>query len=253
MTAFNLVASFATALTLQAQTTNNLPSVHVAPSKTFMQQETDKRQHTFIQLGVEGKFGYHVSLFESNHQHQVIVSSELKVQGKSQEQLKSFLSKPASNDYYTVLTDKPIFILADVREGRRKIIPVDVYDGIIGIDSAKKLLTEATYEIKKILFTTPMHVEDPKLEKNHFIIFGNNGSEQTKYFAAHLIWGANNYDQVLNIEFDKPVKIENGALVAIDEQLDSSPLKVGQSVKGSISAQGPVTFKVTEQVHFRQL
>ena len=219
---------------------------HANPSAAFEEKEKEPRRHSFILVDKKGHFGYHISAFVSNHQHQVIVRSETTMKGKDQAGVAKFLSGKAKNGIFTLTSDAPPFPLKEVRDGVRKKWDADMYDGIIG--SGTKVEGNAGYEVQKILFTTPMHVEDSKLADSTYIVFGSYDKPTTTYYLAHLIWGPKNHDQLVAVEFDKPVTIENGTLMKIEAQKDADPLADNTAYKGIVKGE-TLGFKVTRQIY----
>lgn len=218
----------------------------------------DVRQHTFIQLfntvndldNPKGIFGYHISEFGSNHQHQVIVRANNTITGKtlsaSTKLIKTVLAKGPNNKYYTVTSDKPRFLLNEVILGKRRSFPTDLYDGVISRTNPP-LKKPWEYNILELVYTTPMIAEDKILDQATYIIFGYD-KPGTKYFLAHLIHGADNFDQVLTVTLPAPLDIPDGTLVVIDGVPGKIPLNVGATYAGRYGNQSPVGFTVDKEI-----
>lgn len=210
------------------------------PSPEFIAAEEVPRQHSLILLDPKGHFGYHVSEFNSNHQHQYIVrgkvTPERKVAGK------------ASNGYFSVTSDMPRFLLRELISGQRKNFPANIYDGLIITRPQKIVETEARYEIETKLYESPMHAKEERPANLAYIVFGSYGQPTKTHYLAHLIKGANNYEQLLVAEFDQPQLIDNGKILVLG-QADTKPLAAGEKVQGQIDG-ATVSLKITRQVYF---
>lgn len=222
---------------------------------------TDARRHTFIQLFddletlAQGTFGYHISEFGSNHQHQLIVRADNLVVGRdfkaSLPLIKGTFSKKAPSGFYSVTTDGPKqgfrdVLLKEIINQTLPQVPTDLFDGIL----VKRIKAPWLYDVKSIVFTTPLQLNDIPLDKNIYIVFGllDDEKPKKKYFMAHLIWGfENNFDQLIAVEFDSAQVIPNGKLMVIDDSA-IEPLKVGSSYQTFYDAGPKMRFKVTREI-----
>lgn len=225
--------------------------------------DRDKRQHTFIQLFddldslEQGTFGYHIAEFGSNHQHQLIVRGDNTIQGKTLKQslplIKGVFAKAPTREFYTVTSDGPKegyekFLLKELILGQRREFPTSLYDGIIG--EAAPVKKPWRYDVKEIVFTTPMIANDKIRDENIYIVFGlhDNKAAKKKYFMAHLIFGAeDNFDHLIAVEFASDVVIPNGTMMAIEDVAVETPLELKKKYSGKVGEQEALEFRVTKE------
>jgi hypothetical protein len=228
-----------------------------------MALERDKRQHTFIQLFddleslEQGTFGYHIAEFGSNHQHQLILRGDNTIEGKSLKDslplIKGVFSKAPTRGYYSVTSDGPKegyerFLLKEIILGQRREFPTSLYDGIIG--EAPPVKKPWRYDVKKVVFTTPMIANDKIRDENIYIVFGLHDGEaaKKKYFMAHLVFGhEDNFDHLIAVEFDSEVVIPNGTMMVIEDVAVETPLALKKKYNGKIGEKDPLPFRVTKE------
>jgi hypothetical protein len=238
--------------------TSRTPSAtneEISQSAEFKAHET-ARQHTFILLDAKGHFGYHVTQFRSGHQHQFIVRSEVK-RGKNL--FEAPFAQAPTRKYWSVTSNKPQFFLRELFESNpyvkgappaRTSFPGTRYDGLI-IDRPTPLPKERdlTFTVKSIIFNSPMIAEEMKIPNATHVIFGSYGKPKKRHFLAHLIKGANNYEQLVAVDFENDVVIDNGALMVLGTP-DAEPLKEGQGYEGTINgAKENQKFTVIKEVY----
>lgn len=232
-------------------------STTVVASEKFVAEEQVPRQHTFLFADPKGHFGYHVSAFESNHQHQLIVKGHLApVSKRSREavrlqKLEKTIATPGKSGYYSVTSDQPRFLLSEIISGKRKEFLGNVFDGLIITKPNRVVETEANYVIEEKLYESPMHAHESHIADSVYIVYGSYGKAKKVYYLAHLIKGANNFEQILVAEFDKDLVIPNGALMVLNIP-DTQPLKANEKQVGQISEIGDVNFTVKRQVYFEK-
>ncbi len=221
-------------------------------SDAFHAAEEVPRQHNFIFADPKGHFGYHITEFESNHQHQFIIKGKLiSTTPDELNQLKPTQTKIAGqpqnsqgHKFFSITSDKPRFLLKVLRDGEVANFPVDVYDGFIG--SGTKIETEARYVIEQEIFESPMHLEELRPDRSTYIVFGGYDKPQTRYYLAHLIKGDNNFEQVVAVDLKEELEIGNASLLRLDMD-DTVRLKTGEYV-GTID-DIPVKFTVTKIIY----
>lgn len=221
------------------------------PSEAFKAAERVPRQHTLILVDPKGHFGYHVTQFLSNHQHQFIVKGQLIAIGKDIARLRAnekLIAGKPRNGYFSVTSDTPQFLLQELISGERKDFLANIYDGLIIGRPQRKLEENARYQIDQKLFESPMHAEEKHIPNAVYIVFGSYGQPKKTHYLAHLIKGANNYEQVLAIDFDEEQTVPNGALMAL-EFPDGRLLKPNEKLTGQIDGHA-VGFSVTREIYF---
>jgi len=231
----------------------NATSEEIANSPEFKAFE-EARQHTFIIMDKKGHFGYHVSQFRSGHQHQVIVRSEIKMKKLSNGKVKDTaaeLSATPANGYWSFTSDKPRFFLREIFEGNpppRRSYPASRYNGLIGI--GQKVADETTtFEVKAILFHSPMIADEPRIPDATHIIFGSYDKPKKNFALAHLIKAANNYEQLMQIEFENEITVANGNLLVLGIP-DAQPLEEGKTYEATVEGvTGNQKFKVLDVVY----
>lgn len=221
----------------------------------------DARRHTFIQLFDDletlekGTFGYHISEFGSNHQHQLIVRADNLIErrdlARSLPLIKKTFSTPAPSGFYSVTTDGPKqgfrdILLKEIINQTLPQFPTSLFDGILVTELKKPWV----YDVKSIVFTTPMQLNDIPRDKNIYIVFGLHDDQKPKkkYFMAHLLWAKEgNFDHLITVEFDSEQVIPNGKLMVIRDS-EIVPLTVGSSYKASYDGLPELSFKVTREI-----
>jgi hypothetical protein len=224
------------------------------PTEKFVMAEGETRQHTLLFADPKGHFGYHVSAFDSNHQHQYIVKGHLEAASKRSAdalKLKSLEKKfatPGKAGFYSVTSDQPRFLLSELISGKRKEFLANAYDGLI-VDKVPRVVEkDAKYVIEQKLFESPMHTNDSRIQDSVYIVYGSYGKPKKVYYLAHLIKGANNFEQILVAEFENDALIENGSLMVLSVP-DDRPLKADEKQVGQISGVD-FNFTVKREVYF---
>ena len=252
---------------------NQVSDASPEETKAFLDFEAKLGQHTFIMMGKKGHFGYHVSQFQSKHQHQVLVKTAMvspKVKTLKNDAAviarlavppKAKLGPKGEYSFYSVTSNKPpSFDLIKVRyffdKSEHPIIsryPATIYDGIIGFGggSAPKE-TAVDFRIEKVLYHRPMVADEAKPTELSYLVFGTYGAPKKDLFLAHQIKGANNYEQLLNVTFAEPISFVDAAKITIPKRPDGERLAAGQDYDGILNDTTPVKFHVDKEVYYSE-
>ncbi len=234
-----------------------------ANSAEFKATELDAR-HTFVISDSKGHFGYHFTAFNSPHQHQVIAKMKVTRRKMSEQAVQTLLGQAPTNSYYSITTNPPRVKVRDIFTGKLKDFRATLYDGLILEDSRIRLDTDAGLAIEKILYTHPMIPAEQKLVNATHILFGSYSKKATtdkngkavpavdkpsdKYAMAHLIQGADNYEQLLRVTITSgPINFYDYQLLSINIP-DNTPLTVGQSYDATLKDGTKVTVRVDRQL-----
>jgi hypothetical protein len=239
-----------------AKTSTGHPA-HVDAS-AFEANEIVPRQHSFIFPDPEARFGYHVTQFRANHQHQFIVRGRLiavQNNAKEQQNLKALSTKIAApltrdGEYFSVTSDMPRFLLRELISGQRKDFLVDVYDGLIISKPVKVIQRNARYQIEEKIYDSPMYADDKRLSNAQYIVFGYSGAPTKRLYLAHVIKAANNYEQLLAVDFDQPMEITNGVVIELNKKdSEDNKLKRGETLSANVAGK-QVNFTVQREIYF---
>lgn len=198
-------------------------------------------RHSFILLGNDKKIGYHISFFESRHQHQVIIKMDL-VDAKSGKPFDfSKLPKPKNGFISVTVAAGTAFELYTIANGTTKEFPVTFFDGIIG--SGKAIATKPTnLKVTQIFHFNRMYASERASSSQYMIFKSNNPKKPTEHIAAHMITGLRdnneaNFEQVLSTTI-AGVDVPDGSIITVENPLDTIPLSEQETYKAVFSRLG---------------
>jgi hypothetical protein len=174
---------------------------------------------------------------------------------KEQQNLKALsttIAVPRTKDgeYFSVTSDKPRFLLRELISGKRKDILVDVYDGLILPKPAKVVEINARYQIEEKIYDSPMYADDKRLSNAQYSVFGYSGTPTKRLYLAHVIKAANNYEQLLAVDFDQPMEITNGVVIELNKKdSEDNKLKRGETLSAEVAG-NQVNFTVQKEIYF---
>lgn len=225
-------------------------------------KDIDSR-HSFMMLGKDQTLGYHISAFESRHQHQAIIRMKfLKLDGKPYPL--TLLPKTPKNKFFSVTSVKgKEFKLLTIPKGKTQTFTAEFFDGIIGSAPGNKVNVDPVdIAVEEIYHFNRLFKNDTN-DKAQYMAF-KSGNAANEYIVIHMIYGVRqapgaanntNLDQVAVATIDG-TDIEDGSILVADTLGDQEPLKVGTSYstryfrKGFDEKQGDTqtaaTFKVVK-------
>lgn len=225
----------------------------IANSADFKAFE-EERRHTFVIADNKGHFGSHFTEFQSGHQHQVFVKMKITRKGFAEKDMQAlFAEQPTSKleKYFSITTNPPRVTIRSIFTAPMPFkVPKGgtLYDGLIaqqvledGItpnpdDNSFQLDKNAGLTIEKVLYTHPMIVSEQALVNSTHILFGSYGADKgakTEYSMAHLIQGADNYEQLMRVTLSEAIAFDDYAMLSLDIP-DKQALEVGRTYDATL-------------------
>lgn len=223
-------------------------------------------RHSFIMLGSEKKIGYHVSFFESRHQHQVILKMNF-TQGNKPLDIKK-LPNPKNGFISATVAAGNDFPLFTIGTKKTTKFPVTFFDGIIGGAPGNAVATApTTLTVEQIYHFNRMYTVDTP-EGAQYMAFKNDPKKPNEYILAHMIQGLRenngpNYEQIVIANVDGGMAIDDGSILVLKNQDDENPIQNGQKLSGAYFRKGfnekfedmktMINFTVAKQIHNREV
>lgn len=234
----------------------------------YMPNEEDiVARHSFIMLGADQSIGYHVSFFESRHQHQVILKMDFRDAKTGKKFDMSKLPKPVNGFISATVAAGTAFELYTIANGSTQEFPVTFFDGIIG--SGKAVKTNPTnLRVEKIYHFNRMFASERAKNSQYMVFKTNNPKNAKEYVMAHVIQGLReknlaNYEQLVVSTLTSATPIEDGSILVLDGQDDTVPLQLNQTIMADYLRAGfdekttvpfeTVTLTVNSQTHLRDV
>lgn len=177
-------------------------------------QTTDKAStHGMLIFGKNKIYAYHLPMFHSPHNYQIILELELTDTAKS-----LFIEDQKSKTEYATYTIEPETFVLPQMIVKGNSFMVDLYRGHFE-RGGKKIASKIKVVIKEVLFYNKFKSDEKRSATNSFILFGN----EKEQFIAHLLTNKPDFDQIIEVKapFDSILKGKNNVVIDTDSTENS--------------------------------
>lgn len=177
-------------------------------------QTTDKAStHGMLIFGKNKIYAYHLPMFHSPHNYQIILELEL-----TEEEKGLFIEEQKSNTEYATYTIEPETFVLPQMIAKGNSFMVDLYRGHFE-RGGKKIASKIKVVIKEVLFYNKFKSDEKRSATNSFILFGNDKEQ----FMAHLLTNKPDFDQIIEVKapFDSIIKGKNNVVIDTDSTENS--------------------------------
>lgn len=154
-------------------------------------QTTDKAStHGMLIFGKNKIYAYHLPMFHSPHNYQIILELELAETAKS-----LFIEDQKNNTEYATYTIEPETFVLPQMIVKGNSFMVDLYRGHFE-RGGKKIAAKIKVVIKEVLFYNKFKSDEKRSTVSSFILFGNDKEQ----FMAHLLTNKPDFDQLIEVK-----------------------------------------------------
>lgn len=161
--------------------------------------------HGMVIFGKEKVYAYHLPMFHSPHNYQVI----LEIQFDKQTTLDFKRDQELNSEHSTYTIEPERFVLPEMIAQPRPF-KVNIYRGHFERGGVK-VFSDVTVQIVDVLYANTLDPLAEKSETLKYLIFGNPREQ----YAAHLLTNKPDFDQLLRVSVD-PSLLANSKYVQVD-------------------------------------
>lgn len=184
------------------------PIVSNSQEKHVMQTTDKASTHGMLIFGKNKIYAYHLPMFHSPHNYQIILELELDETAKS-----LFIEDQKSNPEYISYTIEPETFVLPQMIAKGNSFMVDLYRGHFE-RGGKKIASKIKVVIKEVLFYNKFKSDEKRSALSSFILFGNDKEQ----FMAHLLTNKPDFDQIIEVKtsIDTILKGKNNVVIDTD-------------------------------------
>ncbi len=161
--------------------------------------------HGMVIFGKEKVYAYHLPMFHSPHNYQVI----LEIQFDKQTMLDLRRDQELNPEHATYTIEPEKFVLPEMISQPRPF-KVNIYRGHFERGGVK-VFSEVTTQIVEVLYANMLDPLAEKSETLKYLLFGNSREQ----YAVHLLTNKPDFDQLLRVSFD-PSLVGNSKYILVD-------------------------------------
>ncbi|MEO7271956.1 MAG: hypothetical protein ABIX28_06530 [Vicinamibacterales bacterium] len=215
--------------------------------------------HGMLVIGVTGTFFYHLPMFMSPHDYQVILEGRLSQQGADPQTI--YTQDRKANPKTRVYTFAPApFVLPDLfpPAGPLKTVRGDLFRGHFEAPpeypaAPFRLGKNVTVNVSEVVFQRKLLPPAAAPDHLEYLLFGKSG----ELFLAHLITRQSDFDQIVSADVTgrqfTDDELRHGVRVRFSDRVNvvAQRLKEGKAVSGSARiADRQAVLQVTPRVEF---
>ncbi|WP_337965872.1 hypothetical protein [uncultured Flavobacterium sp.] len=203
------------------------PIVSNSQEKHVMETSDKASTHGMLIFGKNKIYAYHLPMFHSPHNYQIILELELAETAKS-----LFIEDQKNNPEYATYTIEPETFVLPQMIAKGNSFMVDLYRGHFE-RGGKKIASKIKVAIKEVLFYNKFKSDERRSALSSFILFGN----EKEQFMAHLLTNKPDFDQIIEVKapIETILKEKNNVVINTD-LIENSVLGVnGNEIEISIN------------------
>jgi len=184
------------------------PIVSNSQEKYVMETSDKASTHGMLIFGKNKIYAYHLPMFHSPHNYQIILELELDETAKS-----LFIEDQKNNPEYATYTIEPETFVLPQMIVKGNSFTVDLYRGHFE-RGGKKIASKIKVVIKEVLFYNKFKSDEKRSAVSSFILFGNDKEQ----FMAHLLTNKPDFDQIIEVKapIDTILKEKNNVVINTD-------------------------------------
>jgi hypothetical protein len=184
------------------------PIASNSQGKHIMETPDKASTHGMVIFGKNKIYSYHLPMFHSPHNYQIILELELSETAKN-----LFIEDQKNNPEYATYTIEPETFVLPQMIAKGNSFMVDLYRGHFE-RGGKKIASKIKVVIKEVLFYNKFKSDEKRSALSSFILFGNDKEQ----FMAHLLTNKPDFDQIIEVKapIDTILKEKNYVVINTD-------------------------------------
>lgn len=223
-----------------------IPIFTIAQDKHTASTTDNASTHGMLIFGKNKIYAYHLPMFHTPHDYQIILELELADAVKN-----LFVNDQQKNTEYATYTIEPeTFVLTEMIAPGKSFM-VDLYRGHFE-RGGKNIASKVKVVIKKVLFFKKFQSDSKRSAIGSFILFGNDKEQ----FMAHLLTNKPDFDQLVQVKASIGTLLKEESSKVVDADLtENTPLGVSgnEVLVRSNSLQYPVVLTRQLYLEFEDL
>jgi hypothetical protein len=173
--------------------------------------------HGMLIFGKNKIYAYHLSMFHSPHDYQIILELELEDAAKE-----LFVKDQQSNTEYVTYTIEPEIFVLPQRIVKGNSFTADLYRGHFE-RGGKNIASKINVTIKDVIVFKKFQSDLKRSSASRFVLFGN----EKEQFMAHELTAKPDFDQLIQVKSSIDALLEGKSNVVIDaDPAENVPLGV---------------------------